>query len=158
MAMTQLLRTCLARSAKESAAQVAPVAQLADTVKLKKHISLVLERLSKGGQLAAPWDKCLAGNVFYLVVAMCCVLWISYGCINRCQGSNILFKTKESLSKHHWAAAYSVISGVIYLRGYVYYSRKVGTSNNNLNVDKPRVHMMNLPSAYSTNKGIFDLD
>ena len=52
--MTQLLRTCLARSAKESAAQVAPIAQLADTVKLKKHISLVLERLSKGGQLAAP--------------------------------------------------------------------------------------------------------
>jgi len=52
-AMTQLLKSCLARSAKESAAQVPPVAQLPDTVKLKKHISLVLERLSKGGHLSA---------------------------------------------------------------------------------------------------------
>jgi len=52
-AMTQLLRSCLARSAKESAAQPAPVAQMADTSRLRKHIGLVLERLSKGGQLAA---------------------------------------------------------------------------------------------------------
>lgn len=50
--MTQLLRSCLARSAKESAAQVPPATQLTDTLKLKKHISLVLERLSKGGQLS----------------------------------------------------------------------------------------------------------
>jgi len=50
--MTQLLRSCLARSAKESAAQPAPVAQMADTSRLKKHISLVLERLSKGGRLS----------------------------------------------------------------------------------------------------------
>jgi len=52
-ALTQLLRTCLARSAKESAAQVQPLSQLPDTAKLKKHLALVLERLSKGGTLSA---------------------------------------------------------------------------------------------------------
>jgi Bardet-Biedl syndrome 9 protein len=51
-AMTHLLRSCLARSAKDAAAAVPPLAPAPDTARLKKHISLVLERLSKGMRLA----------------------------------------------------------------------------------------------------------
>uniref|UniRef100_A0A383VDZ0 PTHB1 N-terminal domain-containing protein n=1 Tax=Tetradesmus obliquus TaxID=3088 RepID=A0A383VDZ0_TETOB len=52
-AMTHLLRSALARSAKDAAAAVPPLAPAADTARLKKHISLVLERLSKGMRLVA---------------------------------------------------------------------------------------------------------
>ncbi|MEW5301465.1 MAG: hypothetical protein WDW36_004324 [Sanguina aurantia] len=52
-AMTQLLRTCLAKNAKEAAVVLAPLAASKDTGKLKKHILLVLERLSRGMRLAA---------------------------------------------------------------------------------------------------------
>jgi Bardet-Biedl syndrome 9 protein len=51
--MTHLLRSCLARSAKDAAAAVPPLAPAPDTARLKKHISLVLERLSKGMRLTA---------------------------------------------------------------------------------------------------------
>ena len=51
-AMTHLLRTSLARSAKDAAAVVAPLSRAQDTARLTKHISLVLERLSKGMRLA----------------------------------------------------------------------------------------------------------
>jgi Bardet-Biedl syndrome 9 protein len=51
--MTHLLRSCLARSAKDAAAAVPPLAPAAATARLKKHISLVLERLSKGMRLTA---------------------------------------------------------------------------------------------------------
>lgn len=46
--MTQLLRTVLAKNAKESATQLPPLEMMQDTQKLKKHISIVLERISKG--------------------------------------------------------------------------------------------------------------
>jgi len=46
--MTHLLRTALAKSAKEAAVSVPPLAPSKDTSKLKKHLSLVLERLAKG--------------------------------------------------------------------------------------------------------------
>lgn len=39
--MTHLLRSALAKNAKEAAVQVPPLAPSRDTVKLKKHISLV---------------------------------------------------------------------------------------------------------------------
>lgn len=52
-AMTQLLRTSLARSAKDAAAAVPPLSRAQDTQRLQKHISLVLERLSKGMRLSA---------------------------------------------------------------------------------------------------------
>jgi Bardet-Biedl syndrome 9 protein len=51
-AMTQLLRTSLARSHKDAAASVPPLGEPAqDTTRLRKHISLVLERLAKGMRL-----------------------------------------------------------------------------------------------------------
>eukprot|EP00775_Hariotina_reticulata_P008314 gene8314-8499_t len=50
-AMTQLLKTTLARSAKDTAAPVPPLTRASDTARLKKHVSLVLERLSKGMRL-----------------------------------------------------------------------------------------------------------
>lgn len=50
--MTHLLRTSLARSAKDAAAVVPPLSRTQDTARLTKHISLVLERLSKGMGLA----------------------------------------------------------------------------------------------------------
>jgi len=50
-AMTQLLKTTLARSAKDTAAPVPPLIRAPDTARLKKHVSLVLERLSKGMRL-----------------------------------------------------------------------------------------------------------
>jgi Bardet-Biedl syndrome 9 protein len=52
-AMTQQLRSCLARSQKDTAAVVPPLAPAQDTARLQKHISLVLERLSKGMRLSS---------------------------------------------------------------------------------------------------------
>jgi hypothetical protein len=39
--MTQLLRSVLARNAKEAAVSIGPLAPAKDTAKLKKHLSLV---------------------------------------------------------------------------------------------------------------------
>lgn len=50
-AMTQLLRSVLARSEKDAAAVQPPLAPADDTGRLQKHISLVLERLFKGMRL-----------------------------------------------------------------------------------------------------------
>lgn len=50
-AMTQLLRTSLARSQKDAAASVPFGEPVQDTARLRKHISLVLERLAKGMRL-----------------------------------------------------------------------------------------------------------
>lgn len=54
--MTHLLRTSLAKVPKESApssvGQTPPLSMPQDTVKLKKHISIVCDRLNKGGRLA----------------------------------------------------------------------------------------------------------
>lgn len=53
--MTHLLRTSLAKVAKESASpsagQTPPLSMPPDTVKLKKHISIVCDRLNKGARL-----------------------------------------------------------------------------------------------------------
>ncbi|GLC42379.1 Protein PTHB1 [Pleodorina starrii] len=55
-AMTHLLRTCLAKSAKEQAVQVTPLAPAKDTQRLRKHVSLVLERMARGMRLLAPGE------------------------------------------------------------------------------------------------------
>ena len=52
--MTHLLRTSLAKTAKETTTVAAPLAMSPDTSKLKKHITYVCDRLSKGAQLAMP--------------------------------------------------------------------------------------------------------
>eukprot|EP00744_Colponema_vietnamica_P002268 GILI01003593.1.p1 GENE.GILI01003593.1~~GILI01003593.1.p1 ORF type:complete len:697 (-),score=132.68 GILI01003593.1:484-2574(-) len=54
VALTQLLKTSLAKSAKESAAMPTPLVFPSDTNKLKKHLSLVCDRLAKGGKLYVP--------------------------------------------------------------------------------------------------------
>ena len=54
-AMTHLLRTSLAKVAKDSAppaTQTPPLSMPPDTAKLKKHISIVCDRLNKGARLA----------------------------------------------------------------------------------------------------------
>ncbi|XP_055084195.1 protein PTHB1 [Periophthalmus magnuspinnatus] len=56
-AVTHLLRTCLSRSPKEQALSLAqsggPVLELPkDTVRLKKHITLLCDRMGKGGRLS----------------------------------------------------------------------------------------------------------
>lgn len=53
-AMTHLLRTCLAKSAKDTAAVPQPLAVPQDTTKLKKHITIVCDRLTKGARLYRP--------------------------------------------------------------------------------------------------------
>ncbi|CAN0038085.1 unnamed protein product, partial [Discosporangium mesarthrocarpum] len=52
--MTHLLRTTLAKTVKESSTTTAqqPIVMPADTSKLKKHISIVCDRLNKGARLA----------------------------------------------------------------------------------------------------------
>ncbi|XP_008322019.1 protein PTHB1 [Cynoglossus semilaevis] len=55
-AVTHLLRTCLSRSPKDQAASLAQIGSPLlglprDTTRLKKHITLLCERISKGGQL-----------------------------------------------------------------------------------------------------------
>ena len=52
--MTHLLASQLARSQHERSVQTTPLAQACDVHKLKKHISIVLERLSQGASLSAP--------------------------------------------------------------------------------------------------------
>jgi Bardet-Biedl syndrome 9 protein len=51
-AVTHLLRTSLARNAKEAAAAVPPLAAARDTARLRRHVGLVLERLGQGMRLA----------------------------------------------------------------------------------------------------------
>lgn len=53
-AMTHLLRTSLAKNAKESASVAQPLAAMVDTNKLKKHITIVCDRLEKGASLYIP--------------------------------------------------------------------------------------------------------
>lgn len=50
-AVTHLLRTCLAKSSKDTTINPQPLTVLSDTTKLKKHIALVCDRLSKGARL-----------------------------------------------------------------------------------------------------------
>ncbi len=49
--ITHLLRTCLAKSAKDQTVNPQPLAMLKETTKLKKHIALLCDRLSKGAKL-----------------------------------------------------------------------------------------------------------
>lgn len=53
-AMTHLLRTTLAKSAKDTAAVPQPLTVPSDTSKLKKHITIVCDRLTKGARLYRP--------------------------------------------------------------------------------------------------------
>ena len=50
-AMTNLLRTCLAKSSKDKNTQQTAIKPLTDIGKLKKHITIVCDRLSKGGKI-----------------------------------------------------------------------------------------------------------
>jgi Bardet-Biedl syndrome 9 protein len=55
-AVTTLLKTLLAKSGKDASSgpvTAGPLAPLADTSKLKKHISVVCERLARGGTLSS---------------------------------------------------------------------------------------------------------
>ena len=49
--ITHLLRTCLAKSAKDMTVNPTPLALIKDTQKLKKHIALLVDRLGKGAKL-----------------------------------------------------------------------------------------------------------
>lgn len=49
--VTHLLSNQLAKSPQEKTIQLLPFAQLSDTQKVKKHISILLERLSQGAVL-----------------------------------------------------------------------------------------------------------
>ena len=49
--ITHLLRTCLAKAAKDQTVNPSPLSLLKDTQKLKKHIALLCDRLSKGAKL-----------------------------------------------------------------------------------------------------------
>ena len=52
-AMTHLLRTVLAKVQKQSTSATAPKLEMpGDTKKLKKHITIVCDRLSKGARIA----------------------------------------------------------------------------------------------------------
>jgi hypothetical protein len=51
-AMTHLLRSALSRDAREAAVAVPPLCPAKDTQRLRRHLSLVVERLSKGMRLA----------------------------------------------------------------------------------------------------------
>ncbi len=55
--MTHLLRTSLAKTAKDTAGVPPPLTMPADTAKLKKHITYVCDRLSKGSLLLRSKDK-----------------------------------------------------------------------------------------------------
>lgn len=50
--LSYLLRTSLSKNSRDSNAPAQPLAVMTETTKLHKHISLVIERISKGGTLA----------------------------------------------------------------------------------------------------------
>ncbi|XP_006823784.2 protein PTHB1-like [Saccoglossus kowalevskii] len=50
-AITHLLRTCLAKTAKDQTINPSPLQLPKETMKIKKHITLLCDRLSKGGKL-----------------------------------------------------------------------------------------------------------
>ncbi|KAF5831159.1 PTHB1 C-terminus-domain-containing protein [Dunaliella salina] len=60
--MTQLLRSCLARNAKEASVAPSPLTPARDTSRLRKHISLVLERLAKGMRLTGTGPEATASQ------------------------------------------------------------------------------------------------
>lgn len=60
--MLQLLRSCLAKSAKEAAVPIPPLAPAKDTSRLRKHIGLVLERLARGMRMALEPDDVAEGS------------------------------------------------------------------------------------------------
>lgn len=51
-AMTHLLKTCLAKSSKEANVSNASIKRLTDTAKLKKHLTIVCDRLARGGVIS----------------------------------------------------------------------------------------------------------
>ncbi|KAL6763407.1 PTHB1 N-terminus-domain-containing protein [Haematococcus lacustris] len=59
--LTQLLRSCLARNAKEAAVPLPALAPAKDTSKLKKHLALVLERLSRGQRMVLEGEDAVLG-------------------------------------------------------------------------------------------------
>ena len=56
-ALMQLLRTVLAKSARDASAVPVPLALPTDASRIKKHVQLVCERLSKGMKLVRPKEK-----------------------------------------------------------------------------------------------------
>ena len=56
-AVTHLLRTSFAKSAREAQTVATPLSPLSDTEKLKRHIQIVCERLAKGQRLVAKKDN-----------------------------------------------------------------------------------------------------
>lgn len=50
-ATTSLLKTCLAKSSKEASTTTSSFKNLTEISKVKKHITIVCDRLSKGGKL-----------------------------------------------------------------------------------------------------------
>ena len=59
--LTHLLRTCLAKSTKDQAVNPAPLTLIKDTQKLKKHIALLCDRLSKGAKLQVEGQQPVIG-------------------------------------------------------------------------------------------------
>jgi Bardet-Biedl syndrome 9 protein len=51
-AMTSLLKSCLAKSSKEASVSNATIKKLTDTSKLKKHLTIVCDRLARGGVIS----------------------------------------------------------------------------------------------------------
>ena len=68
-AITHLLRTCLAKSAKDQTVNPQPLAMLKDTTKLKKHIALLCDRLSKGAKLVIEGQD-NSKNIFLICAAL----------------------------------------------------------------------------------------
>eukprot|EP00762_Andalucia_godoyi_P004580 ANDGO_05206.mRNA.1 hypothetical protein len=56
-AMTHLLRTSLAKNAKEASSVPLPISFPSDTSRVTKHIALVLDRIAKGGHIALADSK-----------------------------------------------------------------------------------------------------
>ncbi len=55
--ISQLLRTCLAKSAKDQAVNPTPLTMTTDPTKLKKHIAQMCDRLLKGARLVVDGQK-----------------------------------------------------------------------------------------------------
>ncbi|XP_033097653.1 protein PTHB1-like [Anneissia japonica] len=56
-ALTNLLRTCLAKTAKDQVVNPVSLTKPSDSIKLNKHLHQVCERLGKGGRLIVPGQK-----------------------------------------------------------------------------------------------------
>ena len=65
--ITHLLRTCLSKSTKDQTVNPSPLTLMKDSQKIKKHIALLCDRLSKGAKLQTDGQQPITGQFHFRI-------------------------------------------------------------------------------------------